>query len=60
MMVSISDMEVKLSFAKAQDLLRLTQIAASRWGGVSLEDICAGYDIHAHWRISTTGWMLFR
>jgi len=45
MMVSISGMEVNLSFAKAQDLLRLAQIAASRRGGVSLEDICAEFDV---------------
>lgn len=34
-----------MSFAKAQDLLRLAQLAASRRGGVSLEDICAEFDV---------------
>jgi transposase len=34
-----------MSFAKAQDLLRLAQMAASRRGGVSLEDICAEFDV---------------
>lgn len=45
MMVSISGMEVNLSFAKAQDLLRLAQIAASRRAGVSLEEICVEFDV---------------
>lgn len=34
-----------MSFAKEQDLLRLAQVAASRRGGVSLEDICAEFDV---------------
>lgn len=34
-----------MSFAKAQDLLRLAQMAASRRGGVSLEEICAEFDV---------------
>jgi predicted DNA-binding transcriptional regulator YafY len=34
-----------MSFAKAQDLIRLAQMAASRRGGVSLEDICAEFDV---------------
>lgn len=34
-----------MSCAKAQDLLRLDQMAASRRGGVSLEDICAEFDV---------------
>lgn len=34
-----------MSFAKAQDLLRLAQIAAARRGGVSLADICAEFDV---------------
>lgn len=34
-----------MSFAKAQDLLRLAQIAASRRGGVSLEDICTEFGV---------------
>lgn len=34
-----------MSFAKGQDLLRLAQMAASRRGGVSLEDICAEFDV---------------
>lgn len=34
-----------MSFAKAQDLLRLAQMAASRRGGVSLEDICAEFGV---------------
>lgn len=34
-----------MSFAKAQDLLRLAQMAASRRGGVCLEDICAEFGV---------------
>tara|TARA_R110002074_G_scaffold378796_1_gene556735 strand:- start:2024 stop:3007 length:984 start_codon:yes stop_codon:yes gene_type:complete len=34
-----------MSFAKAQDLLRLAQIAASRRQGVSLEDICSEFGV---------------
>ncbi len=34
-----------MSFAKAQDLLRLAQMAAARRGGVSLEDICIEFDV---------------
>jgi predicted DNA-binding transcriptional regulator YafY len=34
-----------MSFAKAQDLLRLAQIAASRRGGISLEEICAEFGV---------------
>jgi predicted DNA-binding transcriptional regulator YafY len=34
-----------MSFAKAQDLLRLAQMAASRRVGVSLEDICAEFGV---------------
>jgi predicted DNA-binding transcriptional regulator YafY len=34
-----------MSFAKAQDLLRLAQIAASRRGGISLEEICTEFGI---------------
>lgn len=34
-----------MSFAKAQDLLRLAHMAASRRGGVSLADICAEFDV---------------
>lgn len=34
-----------MSFAKALDLLRLAQMAASRRGGVSLEDICTEFDV---------------
>ena len=34
-----------MSFAKAQDLLRLAQMAASRRGGVSLEDICTEFGV---------------
>lgn len=35
----------QMSFTKAQDMLRLAQMAASGRGGVSLEDICAEYDV---------------
>ncbi len=34
-----------MSFAKAQDLLRLGQMAASRRVGVSLDDICSEFDV---------------
>lgn len=34
-----------MSFAKAQDLLRLAQMAASRRRGVSLDDICSEFDV---------------
>ena len=34
-----------MSFAKAQDLLRLAQMAASRRGGVCLEDICTEFGV---------------
>lgn len=34
-----------MPFAKAQDLLRLAQMAASRRRGVSLEDICAEFGV---------------
>lgn len=34
-----------MSFAKARDLLRLAQMAASRRGGVSLADICDTFDV---------------
>lgn len=34
-----------MSFTKAQDLLRLAQMAASRRGGVSLEDICTEFGV---------------
>ena len=34
-----------MSFANAQNLLRLAQMAASRRVGVNLEDICARFDI---------------
>lgn len=34
-----------MSFAKAQDLLRLAQMAAARRGGVSLEDICTEFGV---------------
>ncbi|WP_197435015.1 helix-turn-helix transcriptional regulator [Nitratireductor arenosus] len=34
-----------MSFAKAQDLLRLAQLAASRRGGVCLEDICSEFGV---------------
>ena len=34
-----------MSFSKAQDLLRLAQMAASRRGGVSLEDICVEFGV---------------
>jgi predicted DNA-binding transcriptional regulator YafY len=34
-----------MSFAKARDLLRLAQIAASRRGGICLEEICSEFGI---------------
>ena len=34
-----------MSFSKAQDLLRLAQMAASRRAGVSLEDICVEFGV---------------
>lgn len=34
-----------MSFSKAQDLIRLAQIAAARRGGVSLEDICEEFGV---------------
>ena len=34
-----------MSFAKAQDLLRLAQMAAHRRGGVCLDDICAEFTV---------------
>ena len=34
-----------MSFSKAQDLLRLAQMAASRRGGVSLDDICVEFGV---------------
>ncbi|TNF16545.1 MAG: WYL domain-containing protein [Rhodobacteraceae bacterium] len=34
-----------MSFSKAQDLLRLAQMAASRRGGVCLEDICTEFGV---------------
>lgn len=34
-----------MSFSKAQDLVRLAQMAATRRGGVSLDDICAEFGI---------------
>ncbi len=34
-----------MSFAKAQDLLRLAQLAASRRGGVCLEEICSEFGV---------------
>ena len=34
-----------MSFAKAQDLIRLAQMAAARRYGISLEDICAEFDV---------------
>lgn len=34
-----------MSFAKARDLLRLAQMAASRRGGVCLDDICAEFAV---------------
>lgn len=34
-----------MTLAKAQDLLRLAQIAASRRGGICLEDICTEFDV---------------
>ena len=34
-----------MSFAKAQDLLRLAQMAAARRGGVCLEDICTEFGV---------------
>ncbi|MGX0904759.1 putative DNA-binding transcriptional regulator YafY [Roseovarius sp. MBR-79] len=34
-----------MSFAKAQDLIRLARMAAARRGGISLEDICTEFDV---------------
>jgi predicted DNA-binding transcriptional regulator YafY len=34
-----------MSFSKAQDLIRLTQIASARRGGISLEDICEEFGV---------------
>lgn len=34
-----------MSFSKAQDLVRLAQMAAARRGGISLEEICAEFDV---------------
>lgn len=34
-----------MSFAKAQDLIRLAQMAAARRYGISLEDICTEFDV---------------
>ncbi|MCW3783870.1 helix-turn-helix transcriptional regulator [Defluviimonas salinarum] len=34
-----------MSFSKAQDLIRLAQMAASRRGGISLEEICAEFRV---------------
>lgn len=34
-----------MSFAKAQDLIRLAQLAQARRGGISLEEICAEFEI---------------
>lgn len=34
-----------MSFSKAQDLIRLAQLAAMRRGGVSLQDICAEFGV---------------
>jgi predicted DNA-binding transcriptional regulator YafY len=34
-----------MSFAKARDLLRLAQIAASRRGGICLEEICTEFGV---------------
>ena len=35
----------RMSFSKAQDLIRLAQLAAARRRGVSLEDICAEFEV---------------
>ncbi len=34
-----------MSFSKAQDLVRLAQLAAARRGGISLEEICAEFGV---------------
>jgi F0F1-type ATP synthase membrane subunit b/b' len=34
-----------MSFSKAQDLIRLAQMAAARHGGISLEEICAAFGV---------------
>ncbi|GEC31699.1 DeoR family transcriptional regulator [Sinorhizobium fredii USDA 205] len=34
-----------MSFSKAQDLIRLAQLAAARRGGISLEEICAEFGV---------------
>ncbi|MBY5462066.1 helix-turn-helix transcriptional regulator [Rhizobium leguminosarum] len=34
-----------MSFSKAQDLIRLAQLAAARRGGISLEEICAEFRV---------------
>jgi predicted DNA-binding transcriptional regulator YafY len=34
-----------MSFSKAQDLIRLAQMAAARRGGISLEEICVEFDV---------------
>lgn len=34
-----------MSFSKAQDLIRLAQMAAARYGGISLEDICEEFGV---------------
>lgn len=34
-----------MSFSKARDLLRLAQVAAARRGGITLEDICAEFNV---------------
>ncbi len=34
-----------MSFSKAQDLLRLARMAATRHGGISLDEIKAAFDI---------------
>lgn len=34
-----------MSFSKAQDLIRLAQMAAARRAGVSLEDICDEFGV---------------
>lgn len=34
-----------MSFSKARDLVRLAQVAAARRGGITLEDICAEFNV---------------
>lgn len=34
-----------MSFSKARDLIRLAQVAAARRGGITLEDICAEFNV---------------